>query len=178
MPMIALHQDVCKSSIRPIMGEMDSQCFRVNSPSVIYEQFDGELVAIHLDTGAYHSLLGAGADAFLLLTEEATASELAEALQTKYDASLEQISRALVPFLAALEAEKLIAAVEVRRSRDPLRLAATGAKLPFGPPSLEAYHDLQSLFLLDPVHEVSDQGWPQSVEGAKGTAQGEDGGQG
>jgi hypothetical protein len=140
---------------------MESLCFRVNSPSVIYEQFDGELVAIHLDTGAYHSLLGAAADAFLLLAEEATAPELAEALETKYDAGVDQISKALTPFLAALEAEKLIAIVEVRRSRDPLRLPSTGAKLPFAAPSLEAYHDLQSLFLLDPVHEVGDRGWPQ-----------------
>jgi hypothetical protein len=160
------------------MGKMNGRCFRVNSPSVIYEQFDGELVAIHLDTGAYHSLLGVGADAFLLLTEEATASELAEALGTKYDASVDQISKALAPFLAALEAEKLIATVEARRSRDPLQLASSGPKLAFEPPSLEAYHDLQSLFLLDPVHEVGDQGWPQSAEGTAGAAQGEDGGRG
>ena len=147
---------------------MGSQCFRVNSPAVIYEQFDGELVAIHLDTGAYHSLLGAAADAFLLLAEEATAAELAEALATKYDASAEQIATALTPFLAALEAEKLIATVEVRHSPQALRLASAGARLPFVPPSLEAYHDLQSLFLLDPVHEVGDQGWPHPPEAASG----------
>jgi hypothetical protein len=147
---------------------MGNLCYRVNAPSVIYEQFDGELVAIHLDTGAYHSLLGAGADAFLLLTAEATAPELSEALGMKYDASPEQISKALTPFLAALEAEKLIAPVEVRQSRDPLVLPVTGPKLPFAPPSLDAYHDLQSLFLLDPVHEVGDRGWPQPLEETQG----------
>ena len=31
-------------------------CFRMNSPSVIYERFGDEVVAIHLDTGVYHSL--------------------------------------------------------------------------------------------------------------------------
>jgi len=147
---------------------MEDQCFRVDSPTVIYEQFDGELVAIHLDTGAYHSLQGAGMDAFLLLAEEATPQELAAALETKYDAAAGEISKALIPFLAALEAEKLIAKVDVRRSRDPLKLASAGPKLPFGPPTLEAYHDLQSLFLLDPVHEVGDKGWPHPAEASSG----------
>lgn len=157
---------------------MDSPCYRVNTPSVIYEQFDGELVAIHLDTGAYHSLTGAGADAFLLLAEEATASELATALSAKYDASDEQIAKTMVPFLAALQAEKLIAGVDVRRPRDPLQLPSSGSKLPFAPPSLEAYHDLQSLFLLDPVHEVGDQGWPHAPQEPQGSAGIKDGPQG
>lgn len=154
---------------------MDSLCYRVNVPSVIYEQFDWELVAIHLDTGAYHSLTGAGADAFLLLSEEATASELATVLATKYDASVDQIAKTMVPFLAALQAEKLITIVDVRRSRDALQLTSAGSKLPFAPPSLEAYHDLQSLFLLDPVHEVGDQGWPHPPEESQSGAPMKDG---
>lgn len=146
---------------------MDSACYRVDSPSVIYEKFDAELVAIHLDTGSYHSLMGAAADAFLLLSDEATAIELADALQTKYQGSAEDIGKALGPFLTALEREKLIAKVEVRKARGPLVLLADGAKLPFVPPSLEAYHDLQSLFLLDPVHEVGDRGWPEPLDAGR-----------
>jgi hypothetical protein len=146
---------------------MEDVCYRVDSPSVIYENFDGELVAIHLDTGAYHSLMGPAADAFLLLTEEATARELAEALQTKYDATPDAICEALTPFLRDLEAEKLIAHVEERRTRGSLQLAKEQTKLPFVKPSLQAYHDLQSLFLLDPVHEVDEQGWPQPLKPAK-----------
>jgi len=148
---------------------MQTACFRVDTPAVIYEQFDMELVAIHLDTGSYHSLVGAAADAFLLLAEEATAEELAEALQMKYEGKPEEIAATLGPFLSALEAEKLIARVEVRTTRGPLRLAAQSPKLPFVPPSLAAYHDLQSLFLLDPVHEVGDRGWPEPLLGTEPT---------
>jgi hypothetical protein len=148
---------------------MCNDCFRVDSPAVIYEKFDAELVAIHLDTGSYHSLVGAAADAFMLLTEEATAAELAEALETKYEGSREDIAKALVPFLAALEEEKLIAKVEVRQARGSLQLHTGGAKLAFVPPRLEAYHDLQSLLLLDPVHEVGDRGWPEPLGGAPST---------
>lgn len=145
------------------MVRMEAACFRVDVPGVIYEKFDTELVAIHLDTGSYHSLVGAAADAFLLLTEEATAEELAEALKAKYEGRAEDIAKALGPFLAALATEKLIVKVEVRNRRAPLQMTPESPKLPFVPPSLEAYHDLQSLFLLDPVHEVGERGWPEPL---------------
>jgi len=140
---------------------MQGVCFRVNSPSVIYEKFEDELVAINLDTGAYHSLVGAAADAFVLLAEEATARELAEALSRRYAAPAETIEPVLEPFLAKLREEELVAPVETRTPRGPLRLPGDETGLPFVPPEVEAYHDLQSLFLLDPIHEVGEEGWPQ-----------------
>ncbi len=140
---------------------MSETCFRVNAPGVIYEQFEDELVAINLDTGAYHSLVGAAADAFVLLAEEATLTELAEVLSHKYAAGAEQIREALGGFLEQLREENLVAAVEVRKQRGPLRLNGGETGLPFVPPNVSAYHDLDSLFLLDPIHEVGEQGWPQ-----------------
>jgi hypothetical protein len=143
---------------------MNETCFRVNTPAVIYEQFDDELVAINLDTGAYHSLVGAAADAFLLLSEEATIEELSHALARKYAATAEQIRAALPVFIDQLREENLIAVVEVRRRVAPLRLAGDQTGVPFVPPHVAAYHDLESLFLLDPIHDVGEQGWPQPAQ--------------
>ncbi len=141
-------------------------CFRVNTPSVIYEKFDDELVAIHLDTGVYHSLSGSAADAFELLSREATITELAEVLATRYAAGVEAIQAALEPFFLQLKKEDLICPVEARTPRGPLELKNTGTSLEFTAPTLEAYRDLQSLFLLDPVHEVGEAGWPNPAPGA------------
>lgn len=135
-------------------------CFRLNAPSVIFEKFDDELVAINFDTGVYHSLTGAAADAFELLAQEATADELAAALAGKYTASPDVIKSSLIAFFEQLRKEGLIQVVESRAERGPLQLVSTGDALPFSPPTLEAYRDLQSLFLLDPVHDVGDDGWP------------------
>jgi len=144
---------------------MSELCFRINAPSVIHEKFDDELVAINLDTGVYHSLAGAAADAFQLLTEEATQGEVAEALATKYAANVETIQTALTPFFQQLRKEDLICQVDVRSPRGPLQLAGAGSGLPLVAPTLEAYRDLQSLFLLDPVHEVGEEGWPSTAPG-------------
>lgn len=145
---------------------MSESYFRVNAPAVIFEKFDDELVAINLDTGVYHSLSGAAADAFELLAEEATQTEVAEALATKYAAGTDVIHAGLTPFFDQLRKEGLIHQVEIRKDRGPLKLAAPRAGLAFLPPTLEAYRDLQSLFLLDPVHDVGDEGWPEAKPAA------------
>jgi hypothetical protein len=145
---------------------MSEICFRVNAPAVIHERFDDELVAINLDTGVYHSLSGTAADAFQLLMQEATQSEVAQALATKYAAGVDAIEAALTPFFEQLRKEDLICQVDVRTPRGPLQLAGGGFDLPLVPPTLEAYRDLQSLFLLDPVHEVGEEGWPTPAPGS------------
>ena len=145
---------------------MQEPCFRVNAPSVIYEKFDDELVAINLDTGVYHSLAGAAADAFELLAEEATQQEVSAALATKYAAASDVINTALTPFFEQLGKEGLIQPVEVRKERGPLQLAIPSSHVAFTPPTLDAYRDLQSLFLLDPVHDVGEDGWPEPKPGA------------
>ena len=138
-------------------------CYRVNSPSVIYERFDDELVAINLNTGVYHSLTGIAADIFQLLAEEPSAVEMAEALTAKYSASPDEILDAITPFLQQLQNEELIAPIQPSKARGPLKVSTDETGLPLTRPSLEAYRDLQSLFLLDPIHEVGEQGWPQSA---------------
>jgi hypothetical protein len=133
---------------------IDGGCFGLNVPEVIYEQFEDELVAINLETGAYHSLAGAAGDAFLLLAQQATAEEMAEALSTKYAAPAEQIQKALVPFFEQLRNEGLIVPVGHREERGPLRLPDERRNVAFQAPKLDAYHDLDSLFLLDPIHHL------------------------
>jgi hypothetical protein len=149
---------------------MPEFCYRVNAPSVIYEKFDDELVAINLDTGVYHSLAGAAADAFELLTQEATQEEVSAALAGKYAADPGIIHSSLTPFFEQLRKEGLIQQVEARQERESGRLTLDGALsgVAFSPPTLEAYRDLQSLFLLDPVHDVNEDGWPEPKPGTTG----------
>ena len=36
-------------------------------------------------------------------------------------------------------------------------------RVPYVPPVLEKFTDMQDLILLDPVHEVSERGWPHAA---------------
>jgi len=39
-----------------------------------------------------------------------------------------------------------------------------GERSAFAPPVLERYTDMQDYFLLDPIHEVSPEGWPKPAQ--------------
>jgi hypothetical protein len=150
---------------------MSDLCYRVNTPEVLYELFDDELVAIHLETGSYHSLVAAAADAFVLLAEEATVPELAQALSRKYAAGTDQIAAALGEFIAQLQRENLISVVETRKARGPLQIPGDETGLAFVSPTVAAFHELQGLFLIDPIHEVDERGWPHVRSAADDAAQ-------
>ena len=143
---------------------MASVSFRINSPAVIFERFDEELVAINMDNGTYHSMAGPAADAFLLMSEHATAGEVADILSTRYAATPEQIGPTLEPFLERLQSENLIVPADSGKPRGALQLPGNASGLPFVAPSLQAFRDLEGLLLLDPVHEVGEEGWPPPAE--------------
>jgi coenzyme PQQ synthesis protein D (PqqD) len=137
-------------------------CFRLNDANVIFERFDDEVIAIQLATGAYHSISGAGADLFALLPFEPTLPELAAALAEKYDTDAASLAADLRPFLEDLKTEEII----IEYSRDsraskPITLSHSGPRVPYVPPAIQPFRDLQELFLIDPVHDVGPMGWPQ-----------------
>ncbi len=136
--------------------------FFLNQADVIFERFDAEIVAIQLATGDYHSILGAGVDAFLMLPFEPTVAEMSEALAKKYDAGADVIAADLTRFLDGMREESLLGVRETQAvAAKPLELTHSGPRLPYEPPVIQPFRDLQELFLIDPVHDVGPQGWPQ-----------------
>jgi hypothetical protein len=136
---------------------------RVNSPHVIHETIDGEVIVINLASGNYYSVKGAGADIWDVIQGSPGADKrtIAAAVGARYGRASEDIERDIVGFLEQLEQEELVA-VGANGATAPITPANgpdNGAKA-FEPPSLEKYTDMQDLVLLDPVHEVDGAGWP------------------
>jgi hypothetical protein len=153
---------------------MGEEGLRVNTPHVIHETIDGEVILINLASGNYYSLKGAGADVWDVIqsTPGANASAIAAAVARRFDGAGEAVDAEIAGFLEKLRQEELVAAVEdgadasiPASNRAP---AAAGAKT-FEPPLLEKYTDMQDLVLLDPVHEVDSTGWPHPKPGVAQT---------
>lgn len=125
----------------------------VNTPSCSAEDFDGEIVAINLDTGRYFSIK----DSAALVWQDLAAGHAVETVLVALagDATLNE---ATGRFIAELQAEGL-----VRRADEQAAAAAPlQSALGMAPPLLESFGDMESLLLLDPVHEVDDSvGWPK-----------------
>jgi coenzyme PQQ synthesis protein D (PqqD) len=134
--------------------------FRVNSPRVIFENIDGELILVHMEKGAYYTTDEVGAAVWELIESRFTLAEILEALAAHFDAGPEQIETATDAFLRRLMEEDLIAREGPAGDRTPPRRPLPIAKRPFHAPDLLAYQDMQDMLALDPIHDVEATGWP------------------
>src|SRR5205807_2179184 len=137
--------------------------FRVNEPRVLCQQFDQEVAVVHLATGNYHSLSGIAGEALLIIgSAGASRDDVAAELLIRYDVSQEVIENDLTVFLEELQTQRLIVPT---REGAPRVLKATGGagRALYSAPKIETFNDLQELFLLDPVHDVGETGWPNAA---------------
>lgn len=134
-------------------------------PSVVHQTIDGEAILIHMETGTYFSLQSAASVAWSVLAEGCSAKQLAARLREICtgcpSTSLEQ---EVAEFIEELRREDLIIEGDVSGS-------STAPTLPpsveYGPLTFQKFTDMQDLLLADPIHEVSDAGWPMLPPGVK-----------
>ena len=140
--------------------------FHVKTPDVVHETIDGETVIVNLESGAYYSLRDSAVEVWNTIERGANANELQDVLLSRYEGSQDEIHNALTDLLLHLQEEGLVK-VSSKRSAElgPDLSAWSGQKTPFVSPKLEKYSDMQDLLLLDPIHEVDDDGWPNKAEG-------------
>src|ERR1035438_6084777 len=102
---------------------MEYQYFRIEPRSVIFERFEGEVIAINLDRGTYYSLNPAAADIFELVAGQAARADIIAALEHKYSAGTGTIRDEVTRFLQTLEA-----ALRFTSTEDTLNNAATSRR--------------------------------------------------
>lgn len=130
--------------------------YEVNKPEVVDESVDGEVLIVHLGTGAYYSARGTGNLVWQMVASGATCESAAAALGN--GAGPATALPAVEAFVEQLVDEDLIRP----RTTPPRESPAPSAPLTFSEPLLEKFTDMQDLLLLDPIHDVEDEGWPNA----------------
>ena len=138
---------------------MSGSRYQVNAPSVISEVIDGVVIVLNFDNGHYYSLNGGGSRVWSGLASGRAVEELGATLAARHGLEPAATAATLAEFAGRLEAEGLI-----RRSTSPatapVEAGADAESGTFEPPAFEKFTDMEQLLLLDPIHEVSDAGWP------------------
>ena len=142
--------------------------YAVNTSQVISEIIDGEAVMINLTTGNYYSLNESGATAWNAIEAGASAGDLVALLSARYEGDRAEIESAVGRLIDELNREELIVGSE-DNGAPPAALDPAAKRMPFEAPQLEKHTDMQDLILLDPVHEVGEQGWPHVKVGGEDT---------
>ena len=137
---------------------IDVSGYRINSPQVVLEVFEDEVILVNLDVGAYYSAEGAGGRVVALLSLGTPVEDLVKILQAEFDGVPAAIAAWVDEFLAEMEGEGLI--VKAALDAPHRGVAREGKPRPFQAPTLQKYTDLRDLLLLDPIHDVDEAGWP------------------
>jgi hypothetical protein len=149
--------------------------YRVKRPQVVSEIIDGEAVVINLDKGIYYSMIGSGAVIWNYFETGATIQQIVAALCSQYTGESSHITKIVLDFAEQLFREELVISgvagpVPAQNTTiDTINTSDSSAltKRDFVPPVLEKFTDMEALLLLDPIHEVSEQGWPSPLEDAE-----------
>lgn len=146
-----------------------SQTYRINAPNVVHETIDGEVVIIHLEKGIYYSLLNTATDIWTDIELGMDVETLTHHMQTKYEGDEQDIQSKIQDFIGQLEDKNLIV-LNKKEASDSQEITLDSndseQKQPFETPIVEEFNDMEDLLLLDPIHEVTDEGWPNAESNA------------
>ena len=143
----------------------DIQQFTINSKNVVHENLDGEIVLIHLETGIYYSFGGIGTEIWTMIGNRYAVTRMVDDLAGRFQENRETISSAVANFLKELHKELLVVPYDAATEHTPdvTSNSFTETKLPFEFPRLEKYTDMQEFLMVDPIHEVTNDGWPHKA---------------
>jgi len=131
-------------------------------PHVVHQTVDGDAILIQMDSGTYFSLRGAACSAWSILSGGCSAAELAAGLRRVCTGCPSAgIEEEAADFIRALQQEDLI----VEGAGPDSEVAPVSA--PYTALQFEKFTDMQDLLLADPIHEVSEAGWPTLPPGVK-----------
>lgn len=148
--------------------------YGINNPDIVFEYFDDETVIINLKNGNYYNINRSGTDILSFIEQKLTIDQIIAEIKKTYDSafSSQLIDSEVKKFIEQLLKEKII-----RREETPLQeknpditkeaeRSKNCERIPFSPPSLNKYTDMQELLLLDPIHDVDETGWPKKKNNA------------
>jgi hypothetical protein len=132
--------------------------YLLNSINVVCDTIDGEVLAIRSDNGAYYSMRGPSATAWVAIVSGASLDVAALLVAAHHGVDAGAVRTDLGEFAELLAAELLVvAAPDVHGT---IELPDETLGVPWESPSFEKYTDMEDLLLFDPIHEVDVTGWP------------------
>lgn len=144
---------------------------KINSPDIVSETIDGEVVIVNLQQGHYYSLLNTATEMWNKIEQGTNRESLIKELLQHYETTEEEVSKHINKFIEALEAENLITVETIEK---PKYQAPKLTQLPnptqkqyFQSPEIQKFTDMEDLLLIDPIHEVDEEaGWPNIKDAA------------
>lgn len=139
--------------------------YRIRATGIESDTIEGEAVVIDMESGKYYCLNATGSMVWEALRRGVTADGAVAALALRCEGDRADMRKSVDSFLKQLENEALIERVDddAMEAEDGMGDGEAGhPRQPFTAPVLDVFTDMQAFMLVDPVHEVDEQGIPQA----------------
>jgi hypothetical protein len=130
--------------------------YALNLADISSENIDGEVIIVNLTNGSYYSLRGSSAVVWPLAVAGWSAAEIAAHFESGALLPME-IEAEVKRFLGYLCAENVL---QASHDAVPNDIPGLNPSKEFAILEVEKFTDMQELLLLDPIHEVAEDGWP------------------
>jgi hypothetical protein len=134
--------------------------FRINTPKIVNETIDGEVVIINFDSGNYYSSDTLGCEIWTLIEQRHSVDDIIQTVKERYSSDKLDLEESVRAFLGELELEQLVVSTKEGATSAPSLPERSDKQTVSEPPKLHKFKDMQELLLLDPIHDVDDAGWP------------------
>ncbi len=135
-----------------------TECYVANLAAVAHEAFEEETVLINFERGTYFSLRQSAPAIWAMLQTPVTPAAIADALASAHGVLPAETPEALAGMLDRLCEEGCVLRTDAGTAATCAPVAAAGG---FALPVIEAFHDLEELIAIDPVHDTHEFiGWP------------------
>ncbi len=124
--------------------------------AVIHEVLGDEVIIANLDSGIYYSIRECGVPIWQLLIAGFSLDEISTLATKQFH---QEVLTDLEQFLKNLIQEQLL--IPAKTSTPTLESLSLAWPSIYTPPALEKYEEMKNLLMLDPIHEVDEQGWPR-----------------
>jgi hypothetical protein len=140
--------------------------FKINTPNIVHELIDGEVIIVNLKQGDYYSLLSTSAKIWIGIEQGESSAQIVAQLTQNYQEEPEIIAQGVQRFIDQLIQEGIITELAGDIQENEIVSHGLGNngidKPPFEMPKLSKYTDMEDLLALDPIHEVDETGWPNA----------------
>lgn len=143
----------------------NAKSFKIN-PDIVHDEIDGEVILLDIEKGNYYQLKSEAVTVWGVITTQKISSVLtvANILAKSGKYSQEEIFNSISPFIMQLIMEDILLEVKHPKGHNdeaPKTSVKRGKKEDtFPTPILLKYTDMQSILLLDPIHDTDEEGWP------------------
>ena len=133
--------------------------YAIDASRVSHERLQDEVIIINVATGSYFSGSGTAADLWTLIAAGMNFDDIVSTLATAYGIDAPSIRGDLAACIAKLT-EGAVISVVGRAAAEVTTVLPDMPRAAWSPPVFDEYTDMWDLLQADPIHDVSETGWP------------------